>query len=198
MSIRPHTPARPFRRPGIRPQRILLPLILSGCAHQPPPSMPDNPLCTAPAGTPDQQLLRPGVLDLYGYTVELAAPQVCGTSAYFELKGSGRRNRPTPQPPLLCVGRPDRTDPCNQVPLQALGEDIVQVLRNRGIQVNGLGLGACGTAGPPFQGWNFGIGVSDWKDVDQAIQITVDRMRAWDYGGTFGVSVRPIACGVEL
>ena len=49
-----------------------------------------------------------------------------------------------------------------------------------------------------YRAWNFGVGVMDWAEADPALAIVQDRLRAWRIGDVFGVSVRPMACGVEL
>ena len=140
-----------------------------------------------------------GPRDLYGFGLEIAEPEICGTSAYVEVRGLGRRQfaMGAPPDPAGCRGRPAPDDPCTLVSVVDFGHEVVERMREAGLEVHGMGMGACGTLGD-YRAWNFGVGVMDWAEADPALAIVQDRLRAWRIGDVFGVSVRPVACGVEL
>lgn len=183
-------PLRPF---------LFVALALAACARAPVPSDSPSPLCDAPRGDRSQMKTPAGTHELDGFVLEIAEPELCGNAAYIEVRGTGRRRfalRPE-SAEGLCVGRPTPDDPCSVVRVADFGHEVVERMREAGIEVHGHGMGACGKLGD-YLDWNYGVAVIDWADADPTLAIIQDGLRAWDIGDVFGVSVRPMACVIIL
>lgn len=160
----------------------------------PPPPRP--PCDTTIAGAPSD------FTNVIGAQVD--PPEECKGAFYLRVHGRGTRT--------IQMGRAGQTNGCHQPPAEgapaeacpvlfadAFGRAVAERMAGRGVQLTGLGMGACGKIDSmDVDTWRYSVSVASWKDVDAAVASVQEELDRWGAGSSFGVTVRPVLCAVPL
>lgn len=179
----------------------------------------DSPPCGKAINTPLSEDAPARTLDLYGYTVDVAASERCGqgdASVVFTVRGHGTRTLTTldearacgprkpggvapPECASVCVARPSPGAACTRASSLELANEVRLTMTDMGTwSLPSPSLGVCDepTNAPTFR--DIGLIIHDWAHLQRTITALAERMRAWDIDGSMRVVVQPVRCGVAL
>ncbi|MEM9068163.1 MAG: hypothetical protein AAGE52_06635 [Myxococcota bacterium] len=134
------------------------------------------------------------------HDVEVADPRTCDGEHYIAIT-------PAEGSLPIVMGRAESggvrgcTEPggdCVEVHADAFYGDVFHRFEESGLGPLRMGLGPCGDTQADYEGWNYSVAVNRWADVDAAVAIFAERLRAWDIRSTVGLSVARTRCGIEL
>lgn len=156
-----------------------------------------------PRGAPSQYTLVSG--GAIG-SVAVSPPVFCEKErAYIRLeKAQGARRLGTARSPsggfregcLDLPGDPADLSQCPVLNFRPLLKAAFDELKERGVSVNGIGVGPCGVIGD-YEELNESVGVVGWEDADAAVQLVAELLERYAVKGYVGVMVVGIRC-VEL
>lgn len=70
-------------------------------------------------------------------------------------------------------------------------------LHAQGLKPNGVGVGPCGNLKGTYDGTNMSVGVTHWRNADDAVNIVAGLLEEYDLQGVVGVAVRGVGCMEE-
>jgi hypothetical protein len=100
-----------------------------------------------------------------------------------------------------CMALPaDPAEPtdCPVINVNAVLQEAYRELAAQHIDVNGLGMGPCGSSQGDYAAWDLSIGVGKWADAEAAVRAVAGVLARYDLAGYTGVAVRGTPCGVPL
>jgi hypothetical protein len=142
-----------------------------------------SPFCTTPGGAPSQSRLQPGVLDLHGVRliVEEIPPRVPGRAFTVRVEGESVRRR-IGATGAVCGPRPDPADPCAMVAIPDLAEDLHLRILDAGLASANASI--------------HGVDTWDYAELDRALVVVADALRAWRIADPLRLELRPPHCAV--
>jgi hypothetical protein len=185
-------------------------MLFASCAGAPPPPAPAPapapvaPLCEHWNDMPDDigsDYAAP-VIEGFAISPPVACPERPGPEhgSYIRIERTrGKRTLGTAKLPGGgfgggCDKLPASADDC---PVASWGPVLVSALntmRDRGLEINGLGGGPCADVQGDYAAWNMSVGVTSWKQAAAAVTIVAAVLDRYDLAGYVGVAVKGVTC----
>ncbi len=133
--------------------------------------------------------------------VYVGTPETCEESgAYIPMRGSGPRAivfGVEGTEPQICPYHLEMVPEgaCLKIRFEDFSTTLAARLKEKNIDVIGIGIGICGQASKDPSTWNASVRIGSWRQADAVIQEAAALMNQLQIGNTFGISVEAEARG---